>query len=189
MLAPFNELNEPMTLQSWARFMSKMQARACIVSRVTGLSGTEARRIWKMIFGRSSPSGQQPTDFAWFLKTPERRSHAALLLMLYQQAQEGMPEYADFSHAYYHYGRMTGGNISPQEWQNDDPAFRMSEKDYVIPFSRGHFLALTYTDDLDRTGVRKCPLQLRRCKSCGGIYLAHWDEAQNKCPVHDTKQR
>ena len=177
-------------LHSQAKFMSKMQARACVISRITGLSGTEARRIWKKIFGRSSPSGQQPTDFAWFLKTPERRSHAGLLLMLYHRAQAGLlPENAQFPHAYYHYGRITGGSVAPESWKNKDPAFRSRENDYVIPFSRGHFLALTYTDEIDRAGIRKCPLQLRRCKTCGGIYLGHWDEAQNKCPVHDTKQR
>ena len=171
-------------LHSLANFMSKMQARACIISRVTGLSTTETRRIWKRIAGYSSPSGQQPTDLSWFLKTPERRSHSALILLLYRQAQRTMPEYADFSHAYYHYGRITGGQIKPEIWQHKDPAFRSREQDYVIPFSRGYFLAQTYTDDLRRDGTRKCPLQLRRCKVCGGIYLAHWEEVQNKCPAH-----
>lgn len=98
----------------WIRLMVKMQARACIVSRLTGISAAESRRIWHAENGRSSPSGQQPNDLRWFLKTSIRRSHAALILMLNHKAQRHLPAYAAFAHAYYHYARITSGESDPE---------------------------------------------------------------------------
>lgn len=164
----------------WAKMMARMQARACVISRISGLSVAECRKLWHSEVGRSSPSGQQPADDNWFLKTPLRRGHAALILMLYAQARKTLPDFAAFPHAYYHYARATAGVADRGSWEFD-PAFRRSEDDYVIPFSRAHFLSLIYNDDERADGVRKCKLQIRRCKSCGGAYLAHIEEIGRKC--------
>lgn len=167
-------------VNTWAKIMARMQARACIISKLSGLSVAECRKLWHSEVGRSSPSGQQPADDAWFLKTPLRRSHAALILQLYAQSRKTLPKYAAFPHAYYHYARLTAGLADRSSWDTD-PAFRRSEDDYVIPFSRAHFLTLIYNDDERADGVRKCTLHVRRCKSCGGLYLAHTEEIGRKC--------
>lgn len=163
--------------------MVKMQARACVISRLTGISAAESRRIWHAENGRSSPSGQQPNDLRWFLKTAIRRSHSALILMLYNRAQADLPAYAAFAHAYYHYARIAAGESNQESWVDDDPAFRSSEADYVIPFSRAHYLAVTYTDDTRLNGDRKCPLMLRKCKSCDATFLLDESETEKNCPA------
>ncbi|ABM59466.1 FlhC family transcriptional regulator [Verminephrobacter eiseniae] len=169
-------------LYETAKVMAKMQARACVISRITGLSIADTRKIWHDEMGRSSPSGQQPNDDQWFLKSPLRRMHGALILQLYARAQKAMPPHAAFTHAYYHYARLTAGLAPRSTWQGD-PAFRQSEDDYVIPFLRAHFLTLLYTDETLSDGQRKCNLQTRRCKSCGTLYLGHVEEVSSKCPI------
>ncbi len=171
----------------WARLMAHLQARACIISRVTGMSAADSRRLWHNEIGRSSPSGQQPNDFDWFLKSGTRRIHAAMILQLYAIAEKSLPSYAALTHAYYHYARMTAGMADRESWTTD-PAFRRSEEDYVIPFSRAHFLSQIYTDDELENGKRKCPLQVRRCKSCGTLYLGHVEETSKKCPICSSKK-
>lgn len=171
------------TIYAWVSLMTKMQARACVISRITGISSAEARRIWHAENKRSSPSGQQPNDLNWFLKTSARRSHSAILLCFYWRAKQTLPEYAAFAHAYYHYARLTAGDTDPKGWVDADPAFRSSEGDYLIPFSRGHYLATVYTDETRLNGDRKCPLRLRRCKICEGIYLSEESETSRICPV------
>lgn len=166
----------------WIKMMVKMQARACVISRLTGMPAAESRRIWHAENSRSSPSGQQPNDLQWFLKTAIRRSHSALILTLNAEAQRTMPAYAAFAHAYYHYARITSGTSNKENWVGEDPAYRKSESDYVIPFSRAHYLSEVYTDDTRLNGERKCPLMLRRCKACEGVYLSHESETEKNCP-------
>lgn len=171
----------------WARMMARMQARASIISQITGLSVTDGRRIWHEELGRSSPSGQQPHDSNWFLKTAKRRYHAAWIILAANEASKTMPEYAAFAHAYYHYARVTAGSIPRSIWEQD-PAYRGGEKDYEIPFSRAHYLCQIYTDDTFADGRRKCELQISRCKKCGGIYLSHVNEISKKCPLCADKK-
>ena len=172
---------------NWAQFMARMQARACIISKITGISNADSRKIWKQVVGKGSPSGQQPADDNWFLKSPLRRTHSALILSLYAIAQKNMPQYAAFAHAYYHYARITAG-IYENKFMTDDPAFRTNEDDYVIPFSRAYFLVLIYTDEEISPGVRKCNLQVRRCRSCSSLYLSHVEEFGHKCPQCSSKK-
>jgi hypothetical protein len=110
-----------------------------------------------------------------------RRLHSALLVVLYDQCKD-LPAHAAFANAYYHYARATAASVDRQKWGND-PAFRSSEKDYVIPFSRGYFLTSMYSDDTDSDGKRLCDLLMRKCKKCGGIYMSHVSEASSLCPV------
>lgn len=172
---------------AWARFMVKMQARAHIVSNITGISAADARRLWHEELARSSPSGQNAHDDAWFLKTTSRRMHGALILSLLSQTQKTLPPHAAFAHAYYHYSRMTAGVSDRHSWETD-PAFRASEDDYVIPFGRAHFLSTIYSDDKLAGGARKCKLQVRRCKACEAIYLGHIEEIGRKCPICAAKK-
>lgn len=177
---------EGSNIHIWVGLMTKMQARACVISRVTGISLADARRIWHAENGRSSPSGQQPNDLNWFLKTGVRRYHSALILLLYTKSKQELPDYAAFAHAYYHYARITCSEFVIQE--NADPAFRKTENDYVVPFSRAYYLATTYTDETRLNGNRKCPLQLRRCKVCDGVYLAEESEVDRNCPICSSKK-
>lgn len=166
----------------WAKLMAHLQARACVISRLTGMSASDSRKLWHAEIGRSSPSGQQPNDADWFLKSGIRRTHSAMILQLYAISEKVLPAYAGFTHAYYHYARMTAGLVERESWTTD-PAFRRSEDDYVIPFARAHFLAQIYTDDQLADGKRKCALQVRRCKACGTLYLGHIEESEKKCPA------
>ena len=167
----------------WAVMMVRMGARACVVSQITGLAQLDARTIWKQIMGESSPSGQQPNDMLWYTRTPQRRSHAALLVRFYDKACATLPDYAAFAHAYYHYARMTASPATSNSWvSRDEPAFRRSEQDYVIPFGRGFFLCQSYTDDTFAGGRRKCELIIRRCRKCQGQYMSHDSEAAQVCP-------
>lgn len=165
----------------WAEMMVAMGGRSCVVAQLTKLSDAEVRGIYQRVLGRSSPSGQQPTDLNWYLRSPIRRLHSALLVVLYAQCKH-MPPYAAFANAYYHYARTTAASVERQKWTRD-PAFRTSEKDYVIPFSRGYFLVSMYSDETDAYGKRLCELQMRRCKKCGGLYMSHITEASTLCPV------
>lgn len=176
------------SLQSWVLLMIKMQARACVISRITGISLADARKIWHAQNKRSSPSGQQPNDLSWFLKTTVRRYHSALLLSLYAQAKLKLPDYAAFAHAYYHYARITSGDPQRHYDEATDPAFRPTENDYAIPFSRAHYLITSYTDEVGLIGNRKCPLQLRRCKCCDGVYLADESEVERTCTLCTNKK-
>ncbi len=173
-------------IPSWVSLMVKMQARACVISRITGISLADARRIWHAQNKRSSPSGQQPNDLSWFLKTAVRRYHSALLLMLHTQSKSRLPDYAAFAHAYYHYARIAYGELD--DATGIDPAFRPTENDYTIPFSRAHYLVTSYTDEVGLVGNRKCPLQLRRCKCCDGVYLADESEVERTCPICSSKK-
>ncbi|WP_234265101.1 FlhC family transcriptional regulator [Hydrogenophaga sp. NFH-34] len=168
------------------RLMVQMNARACVITQLTGLPSLEVRDLWQQIAGRSSPSGQQPNDLNWYLKTPTRRYHSALIVQLYVRALRTMPEYAALTHAYYHYGRITGSMVSRGVWQErGDPAFRASEKDYEISFARAHFICKSYSDELLSTGQRKCTLKIKRCQKgeCGGMYMSTENEAGRYCPL------
>lgn len=162
--------------------MAKMQARASVISQIAGISPADARKIWHEEMGRSSPSGQQPHDQAWYLKKTDRRYHSALIIMLAHRARQSMPEYAAFPYAYYHYARISAGTVPRSRWHGD-PAFRISEDDYTIPFARAHYLCQIYSDDVFENGRRMCELQIKRCIKCGGLYLSHINEPGKKCPM------
>jgi hypothetical protein len=169
------------SLVPWARSMARMRARACTISAQLGLSPVVAKRIWTEENGKSSPSGLQPSHVGWYLKTPERRYQSSLLIALNQMALQKYPSSIAFTHAYYHFSRLTAS-----EWGDrgeGDPAFRTAESDYTIPYSRGFMLVKLYHDELYEDKTRKCDLILRACRTCRGKYLSHKDEAGGKCPL------
>lgn len=173
-------------LYQCVQLLVKMNARACAITQLTGLPSLEVRDLWQSITGRSSPSGQQPNDLNWYLKTPTRRYHAALIVQLYVRALKTMPEYAALTHAYYHYARITGSMVNRSVWQErGDPAFRNSEHDYELSFARAHYLCKSYSDEVLSTGQRKCMLKIKRCHKggCGGIYMSTENEAGKYCPL------
>lgn len=167
------------TVFAYAMLMIRMRARACAISQLTGLKSLEVRTLWREKMGESSPSGQQPNDIAWYVKTPQRRAHAALLYRLYAQCSPHFPRYAAYAHAYYHYARMTAPLAEYRTWsESGDPAFRSNERDYVIPFSRGLFLCQILRED-----GKPSDLTIKRCRRCQGLYTALSTEAGNVCPT------
>jgi hypothetical protein len=66
---------------------------------------------------------------------------------------------------------------------NATGAYRASEADYVIPYSRGSFLAGIYTEKTDQQGRRFCPLHLKQCRTCQAIFLGESLKCEPKCPV------
>lgn len=177
-----NHAQQKPNIPDWAELMVSMGGRACIVAQLTGLSDSEVRTMWQRLAGRSSPSGQQPNDPNWYLKSPIRRYHSALLVILYSQCSKQLPSFAAFANAYYHYARITAGTVEPMKWVHD-PAIRTSERDYIIPFSRGHFLTSIYRDDMSDEGRRQCELVMKRCRKCQGIYMSHVFETGHLCPL------
>jgi hypothetical protein len=167
-------------LYPWGAAMARMQARACTISQLTGLSKNEACRIYKEVNGgRSSPSGQQPTSLDWFMKTPARRFHSAMFLMLYEQSAQHYPSGLALAHAFYHLSRMTA-----DEHQAPVPmgAYRPSEDAYTLNFARASYLARVYDDEKDLHGMRKSSLKLHRCRVCRGIFLGEAHDT-SRCPL------
>ena len=165
----------------WARTMAKLRARACTITSLLRLTPSDSRKIWQDEHGRSSPSGQQPNDPDWYLKTANRRFQAAHLLILFHQAQKVYERNIAYTHAYYHFASTTAG-----EWKDKtdaNGAYRDCEGDYGIPYGRGLYLTNIYTDAVNNSGKRRCELILRKCKSCKGIYLSHINELGGKCPI------
>ena len=165
-------------LMPWIRMMVKMRGRQLPITHLTGVTSSVVKEVWQIENKRSSPSGQTPSDLEWYLRTPTLRYQSAMLLILFHSAQKSFPKEVAFAHAFYHFSSLTGG-----EWSGDHGAFRSSDDDYTIPFSRAHFLIKTYNDDIDyMTQRRKCPLKIKVCRCCSGRYLAR-EEEQNKCPL------
>ena len=170
----------------YSTLMVKMRARACVISQLTGLPPLAVRDLWQRTAGKSSPSGQQPNDLAWYTKTPIRRYHSALIVQFYSRALKTLPPYAALTHAYYHYARLTAPQKHKSTWvEYGDPAFRATEQDYEVSFARANYLCQIYTDDELSTGRRKCHLMIKRCRKCGGIYMSHENEAHSYCPLCD----
>lgn len=165
---------------SLAKLMIRMNARACLIAQTLGISEPEARKWYRQIRGESSPSGQQPSDMRWYLKTSERRYSGAMLLSLYGICRQFMPAKWALVHAYKHYAVMTGG------------IDRGSEKSQVLPFSRANYLVQMFQDhsrlnaggaiNRHKTNVQ---LDIRRCRSCGTICLFDVNDANRVCPFCD----
>jgi hypothetical protein len=52
--------------------LTRLGARAGLVSQLTGLEKTVANRLYRQLHGRPSPSGQQPFSGTWYLKQDRR---------------------------------------------------------------------------------------------------------------------
>lgn len=171
----------------WAHQMVRMGARACVVSQLTELPAPTIRKLWISIHGVSSPSGQQPNDVLWYLRNATRRYHSALIVLLWDRARSTLPDYAAMTHAYYHYARLTASRDHQSGWvpiPGEDPAYRPSERDYEVPFSRAHYLCQIYTDARLTTGRRMCSLVMRRCTKCKAVYMAADTEGgAHHCPL------
>lgn len=184
-MLPSHILQEPSKRQDWARLMAKMHARAITISDLLGITIGEARSIYLNVHSRSSPSGQRGTDITWCARSTLRRYHSAMIIILVQNAMKpGVKFYEGFTHAYYHYSRMTAGLSGREYWTSlAEPAFRANESDYVIPFSRAQQLVLNYNDEPGRYGGRDCPVQLRCCTKCQSKWLALSEEVFKRCPL------
>lgn len=168
---------------SLAKLMIRMNARACLVAQTLGVSEAEARKWYREIRGTSSPSGQQPSDLRWYLKTPDRRYYGALLLSLYSGARQTMASNWALVHAYKHFAMMTGG------------IDRGSEKSQVLPFSRANYLVQMFKDqsrlhaggesNRHKTAVQ---LDMRKCRSCNTLCLFDINDANRVCPLCDDEK-
>jgi hypothetical protein len=179
-------------LYPWLRHMARMHARACTISQVTGVSTMVVRNLWRDVNKVSPPSGQQPTDTGWYLRSAKRKMHSALLLLLYQQALKTSPKKVAFAQAYFHYASMTVSDASEKtKTESSDfrriGAYRANEADYEIPYSRGAFLCGYYSDQIGGDGKRRlCDLQLKQCRSCQSIFLGASFKCEPKCPICES---
>lgn len=166
-------------LAPWIHAMVAMRARQGAIKRITGASSQTIRDSWAKINGMSSPSGLTPSDVEWYLKTPSLRYQSAFFLILYQAASRHHASQTAVAAAYYHFAHITSG-----EWASKTlvGAYRDDESDYVLPFSRAHYLSSLFTDARDKNGARFCSLEIKTCKKCLGKYLAHHIE-RSICPL------
>jgi hypothetical protein len=165
----------------WIKAMVSMRARQGSIKHITGASAFTIKEQWMAIHGRPSPSGQNPSDMEWFLKTANLRYQAAFFLMLFQAAKIGHAKQTAIAAAYFHFAHVTSG-----EWgrKSNTPAYRSDESDYTLPFARAHYLASIFTDAKSPRGERLCFLEIKKCRRCGGKYLAHKDERSVCPPCH-----
>ena len=164
--------------------MIGMHSRACVIAHDTGLPPTLIRDKWHEHHGKRSPSGKQPDNLEWLLKNPTLQFQTALLVLLYLESAKKYLKPLAFAHAYYHFAQMTAG-----EWESRrSGAFRDSEDDYTIPYLRGYLIATRYTDSLYPDGRRICPLILKRCRSCQGIFMCTDSNSAKKCPICENSE-
>jgi hypothetical protein len=65
--------------------LTRLGARAGLVSRLTGLEKAVANRLYRQLHGRPSPPGQLPFTDSWYLKQDRRMLHATLVWHLSQR--------------------------------------------------------------------------------------------------------
>jgi len=164
----------------WARAMIGMHSRACVIAHDTGLNPSLVKEEWHLHHGKNSPSGKQPDNLEWLIKTPTLQFQAAWLVLLYQESiKEHSKKSIAFANAYYHFSQMTAG-----EWDSRrSGAFRDTEDNYTIPYLRGYLIASRYTDATYPDGRRICPLILKKCRSCSGIFMCIDTNPTKKCPT------
>ena len=63
-------------------------ARAVTISKVLGLSATDARNIYRDKFGTKSASGKTPESESWYLQTDSRRIHSSMFLQIYDDVMK-----------------------------------------------------------------------------------------------------
>jgi hypothetical protein len=169
-----------------AEVMTRMHVRASTISQLSpGVTAAQSRKLHKMIHIRSSPSGQQPMDFKWYLKDKKLRYHSVFFLALYKAHRRVMSESEAIVLAYFKYA-----NVMPPENPRTPifeglNAFRGCEKDYLLPFSRAHVLAKTYTESKDNRDRHKCPLTIKKCRICSAAFLGMRDQIEAHCPTCD----
>lgn len=96
-----------------ADYLGKLRARAVTITAVARTRPTDSAAAYARHNGLRSPPGQTPKDHRWFLREPQNRRHAALLLLLYAKYRAVFEPQADshglaFSIAYATYLRVTG---------------------------------------------------------------------------------
>jgi hypothetical protein len=104
-----------------AQALAVMGARAVTLHGVARCRPSDARAVYKEVWGTPSPSGNTPTNHEWFLGNRRLRQHAALLLLMYSTYRESNSNKDDahgiaFTLAYYNYRRVYPGEplISPE---------------------------------------------------------------------------
>ena len=74
------------TTASWEAIrLTRLGARAALVSQLTGLEKTVVNRLYRQLHGRPSPPGQLPFTDAWYLKKSRRMLQAAVVWRLSQR--------------------------------------------------------------------------------------------------------
>lgn len=163
----------------WAFHMAGLLVRNPIITRDLNLTAKESKEIWKRVNGRSSSSGQGPYIAAWYLESNDRRFQGAMIMLLYYRACKTFPETFALPHAYYHFARMTAGEMKTKGSRvDDDPAFREREQDYTIPYAR----ALALKSEITKKSG-SVELVIRTCKACNSKFLASHEETNETCPL------
>jgi len=62
--------------------LTRLGARAGLVSQLTGLEKTVANRLYRQLHGRPSPPGQLPFSDAWYLRQDRRMAQATVVWQL-----------------------------------------------------------------------------------------------------------
>jgi hypothetical protein len=62
--------------------LTRLGARAGLVSQLTGLEKAVANRLYRQLHGRPSPSGQLPFSDTWYLRQDRRMAQATLVWQL-----------------------------------------------------------------------------------------------------------
>lgn len=65
--------------------LTRLGARASLVTHLTGLEKTVANRLYRQLHGKPSPPGQMPFTDAWYLREDRRMLHATLAWRLSQR--------------------------------------------------------------------------------------------------------
>ena len=65
--------------------LTRLGARAVLVTQLTGLEKAVANRLYRQLHGRPSPPGQLPFSDVWYLKQDQRMAQATLVWQLSQR--------------------------------------------------------------------------------------------------------
>lgn len=79
------EMRDDVMRISEAIRLVELNARAGLVSHLTGLNKTSINRLYRQIHGVSSPAGQKIYSDNWYLLQPQRMLHASVVWRLYRQ--------------------------------------------------------------------------------------------------------
>ena len=180
--------DEEKQLGLYAEVMTRMHVRACTIAQLApGVTPAQARKLYKLIHNKSSPSGQQPMDFKWYLRDRKLRYHCVFFLALYKAHRKVMAEPKSVVLAYFKYANIMASENPETPIFEGLNAFRSCEKDYLLPFSRASFLAKTYTEAKDNRGHHKCPLTVKKCRACNASFLGMRDTIEGHCPICEEK--
>ncbi|BDB30094.1 MULTISPECIES: FlhC family transcriptional regulator [Cupriavidus] len=77
---------EPFQKKVYSEMMVRSYCRASTITSLLGITSTRTRKLFHLIHGKSSPSGQLPTSTAWYFEHPTHRLQATTIVTLYRIA-------------------------------------------------------------------------------------------------------